>query len=134
MKIEFEVEGRPVAKARPRIGKFGTYTPQKTKNYEELVKYSFIKKYSKFEPFKGELKARLEFVFEVPKSYSKKKREVLLTGASYTKKPDFDNLAKATTDALNGLAYIDDCQISCALILKRYGHKARTIIEIEEVG
>lgn len=139
--IKFEIKGTPVAKGRPRLGKFGTYTPEKTKNYEELVKYTFKNKYPNFEPFKGELKAKLEFVFEVPKSYSKKKREALLpiegiehSGAGYTHKPDCDNLAKAVLDALNGLAYIDDSQITCLLAFKEYGYEAKAIVEIEEIG
>lgn len=30
----FIIYGQPVAKGRPRLGKWGTYTPEKTVNYE----------------------------------------------------------------------------------------------------
>lgn len=35
--IEFEVEGLPVPKDRPRLGAHSIYTPQKTKDYEMLI-------------------------------------------------------------------------------------------------
>lgn len=133
MKIKFEVKGTPVAKGRPRLGKNGTYTPQKTKDYEELVKLSFLKQYPKFDPFMGELSVKVDAIFEVPKSYSKKKRVVLLhTG--YTHRPDVDNLTKSVLDALNGLAYKDDAQVCSLHFDKYYGKEAKVIVEIEEVS
>ena len=35
--IVFKVEGRPQPKERPRVTKYGTYTPQKTLNYEKEI-------------------------------------------------------------------------------------------------
>ena len=131
-KIKFEVLGTPVAKGRPRLGKFRTYTPHKTKNYEELIKLSFINKYSKFDPFMGELRVNIDAIFEVPKSYSQKKK-VKLLNTGYTHRPDVDNLTKAVLDALNGLAYKDDAQVCSLNFDKYYGKEAKVIIEIEEV-
>lgn len=39
--ILFKIPGEPVAKGRPRVTKFGVHTPEKTKNYETLVKEMF---------------------------------------------------------------------------------------------
>ena len=39
----------------------------------------------------------------------------------YDKKPDVDNIAKAVLDALNGIAYDDDKQITSLVIDKKYG-------------
>ena len=36
--IKLTIPGEPVAKGRPRVTRYGTYTPEKTKNYETLVK------------------------------------------------------------------------------------------------
>lgn len=137
--MKLEILGKPMGKQRPRLGKFGTYTPQKTVNYETLIKYSFAQKYPNFKPYESELKAKITAVFEVPKSYSKKKRESLLaipgienSGAGYTHKPDCDNIAKIVLDALNGLAYKDDSQITALLVFKEYGEQAKVIVEVEE--
>jgi Holliday junction resolvase RusA-like endonuclease len=138
MKYIFEIPGKPGSKGRPRLGRYGTYTPTKTVNYENLVKYSFLNKY-KPEPIEGAVKMKITAIFEVPKSYSKKQREMLLPdevsghGAFYTKKPDVDNLSKIIQDALNGLAYHDDAQISASLTFKEYGYESKVIVEIGEV-
>ena len=42
---DFTIPGQPVAKGRPRVGKWGAYTPEKTVNYENLVQFSFLDKY-----------------------------------------------------------------------------------------
>ena len=139
--MKIEIKGKPVAKARPRIGKFGAYTPKNTVNYESLINYTFIQKYPNFKPYEGEIKAKIIAIFEVPKSYSKKKREMLLpiadiehSGAGYTHKPDIDNITKIVLDSLNGLAYKDDSQVTCLLAFKEYGEQAKVIVEIEEIN
>lgn len=138
--MKFEIIGKPVAKARPRVGKYGTYTPEKTVNYESLVNYTFTQQFPNFKPYDGEIKAKITAIFEIPKNYSKKKREMLLpiegiehSGAGYTKRPDVDNISKIILDSLNGLAYKDDSQVTCLLVFKKYGEQAKVVVEIEEV-
>jgi len=138
--MKFEVIGIPVAKGRPRVSKFGTFTPQKTVYYENLVSYTFTQKYPLFKPYESELKMKITAVFEVPKSWSKKKQrealpitEDILSAMGKTTKPDLDNIVKSITDALNGLAYKDDAQITSLLAHKVYGEQAKVVIEIEEM-
>ncbi len=121
MKYKFEILGKPMGKGRPRLGKYGTYTPTKTANYETLVKWTFANVFKESKPIEGAVKAKITAVFSIPKSYSKKKRIEALTKVDYTHKPDCDNIAKIILDSLNGLAYKDDSQISCLLVLKDYG-------------
>lgn len=133
MNYKFEVIGKPTSKGRPRLGRYGTYTDEKTVNYENLVKYSFLNKY-KPELIEGAIKVKMLAIFEVPQSYSKKKRVTLLnTKCNYTHKPDVDNISKIILDSLNGLAYKDDSQITRLEIEKQYGEQAKVIVEIEEV-
>ena len=49
MIYEFEVPGKVVGKARPRLNSYtGTvYTPTKTKDYETLIEQYFLLKYLK---------------------------------------------------------------------------------------
>ena len=131
--MKFEIIGKPIGKGRPRLGKYGTYTPTKTANYETLVKWTFANEFKKFKPMEGPIKAKITAVFIVPKSYSKKKREELLTKIDYIKKPDCDNIAKIILDSLNGLAYIDDSQVSNLVTLKRYGEQEKVIVELDNI-
>ena len=71
----------------------------------------------------------------IAKSTPKKTREKMLTGElkPITRTGDLDNLFKAISDALNGVAYDDDSQIIDATIRKFYGEQAKAEITIREV-
>ena len=103
MKYSFEIQEKAIGKERPRYNTIThtTYTPQKTKDFEEKVRWSFISKYNiekeaSYNPFRATIKA----IFRPPKSTSKKRLNELV-GTSYIKKPDADNIAKAILDSLN---------------------------------
>lgn len=131
--IKFIVEGLPVAKGRPRVTRNGTYTPRKTKDYEKLVQYSFRSQY-KGQALQGALKIRIDFYMYIPKNTSKKRRKLKNDKEILpTKRPDFDNLTKSITDALNGLAFEDDNQIVEAHIYKYYSDDPRAVVKIEGV-
>lgn len=124
--VGFVVLGEPVAKGRPRVTKFGTYTPQKTVNYENLIKLSF-----KGEKLTGQLKMAVKAYFAIPKSTSKKKRKQMVEEEIRpTKKPDCDNVLKIICDALNTIAYDDDKQIVEANISKFYSEQPRIEVKI----
>ena len=132
--IVFEVLGKPQGKARPRVNTFTkrAYTPKKTQDYEELIKWSFKNKYKNFTPLEGELEATIYAIFEVPKSYSKKKKaEVLTKKFTYTHKPDTDNIAKIILDSLNGIAYKDDSQIVQLKVCKLYGEQEKVVVGLD---
>lgn len=131
----FEVTGEIVGKARPRMNTYTgkAYTPTKTKNYEYLVKQSFLLKYPNAEILEGRASVSILALFQVPKSTSKKNSEKMLNKQiSPTKKPDIDNIAKIVLDALNKLAYKDDTQVVDLNIAKAYADRDRLIIKIEE--
>lgn len=132
--LEFKVIGRPRGKERPRLGRYGAYTPKKTKEYEEQVQEAFIKEYGNIEPLEGAIHARILAVFEVPKSYSKKRRQEILEEESlYSHKPDGDNIAKAILDSLNGLAFKDDSQVVCLTVIKLYGEESEVIVQLDKL-
>ena len=99
--ISFTVPGKPVPKSRPRVTKTGhTYTPKRTKDYEDTIGYAFI------EAYKGERPA-------FPNA------EVALHVHVYEggkRKADADNYLKIVGDALNGLGYTDDVQVTSAFV------------------
>ncbi len=136
--IEFIVYGDPCAKGRPRFQRVGnyvhTYTDEKTTNYENLVKLSFIN--SGCEKYVGEipLKAEIDFYMSIPKSISKKKYEKMLSNEIRPlKKIDLDNGIKIILDALNKVAFDDDKQVIEVIARKFYSDTPRVEVKIQEV-
>jgi Holliday junction resolvase RusA-like endonuclease len=83
--------------------------------------------------FAGPLRAVLHAVFQVPASWSNKKREAALAGlAFHTGRPDADNIFKLT-DGLNGVVWHDDSQIVEAHVFKLYGEKPMFRVEVWEI-
>ena len=133
------VYGPPMGKQRPKFstcGKFvKAYTPDKTVNYETLVKLTYLEKYQGSPAVDKPLILRMVAWYQLPGSWSKKKREKALLGQIYpTVKPDLDNIVKIICDALNSLAYVDDKQIVELAVSKRYGDCPRVEIEMLEVA
>ena len=123
-RISFEVPGEPVAKERPRTNMATgvVYTPAKTKNYEETVKwcYQMAAHGARF-PDNEPLSMLVVAYRPIPKSESAKKKSLMRAGAERPiTKPDWDNVGKIVSDALNGIAYRDDSQIVDARVVKRY--------------
>ena len=139
MKIaKFTVWGEPKGKGRPRfanVGKFvKTYTPEETVNFENLVKLEYMAQCRDiFFPKDVPLVLCVDYYLSIPKSESKKKRRQMEEGNILpTKKPDYDNVAKAITDSLNKIAYHDDAQIVYARVRKFYSERPRMEITIRE--
>lgn len=134
--IEFEILGKPLGKARPRVTRKGfAYTPKKTINYENLIRWTFQSKFPNHKPFEGYIEAEIKAIFDVPKSYSKKKKLELLDGnCNYDHTPDVDNVAKIVLDSLNGIAYKDDSQVTVLKVIKEYGEQAKIIVKLKEIS
>ncbi len=135
MTYEFEVDGNIVGKERPRVNRYTStvYTPNKTKDYEELVRQYFKIKYPKHEILKGRLSIEITAYMKIPKSTSKAKQDEMLKNiVSPTKKPDVDNIAKSILDAMNRYVFEDDNQVSKIIIEKKYAIEEKVHIKIEE--
>ena len=133
MKIEFTVPGVPVGKGRPRFTKDGhTYTPEKTRQYENKVVLCWKCQSGKGFAAGVPLIAHVMAYFPVPKSASKAKKAAM-EGTFHTKKPDSDNVCKAILDALNQHAYPDDSAAQIGGCYKIYTNGApRVEVTIEE--
>ena len=132
------VEMDPVAKQRPRFNTYSkaTYTPAKTKNAEKEIAIAYINKFGKT-MLKGPLEMKVICEYQVPKSYTKKKKNLAKEGLlPKLTSPDVDNLSKTVLDALNKIAYEDDKQVISLLSTKRYAvdDRPRVLIEIKEVA
>ena len=130
---EFIIPGEPVGKARARVTRWGTYTPEKTKKYEELIRV-VAKQASDFFYVDAPLLIVVKAYYAIPKSANKASRYEMLTGLKRpTKKPDVDNVLKSVCDALNGVYYKDDSQIVAAYVFKYYDAEPRVEVKIEAV-
>lgn len=133
MIYQITIPGMPQGKARARTVKGHTYTPDKTVNYEALIKMTFMQKYKQLMMCK-QISIDITACFGIPKSASKIKTQLMLEGTIRpTKKPDLDNIAKVVCDSLNEIAYHDDSQIVELIARKFYSDKPRVEIEIREV-
>lgn len=131
--IKLVIPGKPVAKARARITKWGSYTPEKTVNYETLIKELYIINHPGVR-LSGMLELDMEAYFPIPKATSKKNRLLMLSGGIRpTVKPDIENIYKIIADALNGLAYDDDKQIVSGSMDKYYSEDPRVEIYVREL-
>lgn len=123
--IEFLIPGQPVAKGRPKFARRGnfttTYTPEKTVNYETLVKLTAAEVMAGAAPMAGPVQVRMVINLQIPQSWSKKRQAMAEAGQiAATKKPDADNVLKAVKDGMNGIVYCDDAQAVELAVSKRY--------------
>ena len=113
--IRFVVPGPPVSKARPRVVRGHTYTPEKTRRFERLV--GMCARTAGARPIAGEVSVSISF-------YLPTKRRV-----------DLDNLSKGVLDGLNKIAWADDSQVSTLFATRQLDRaNPRAVIEIQEVG
>ena len=132
MRVDFTIPSAPVPKSRPR---FNTntgraFTDDKTRIFESLVSLAYGARQYFDDNY---IRIRMKFKFEVPKSYSKKKRIDALEGKIRPTKADIDNYIKSVLDGLNGKAFKDDRYIYAILAEKEYSEEACIEVSIENV-
>lgn len=132
--VTIVVMGAPVGKGRPRFTRGGhAYTPDKTRTYEQSVAWAAKSEMGSRAPIDGPVQMYFRAVFEIPKSWPEKKRTDAILGVIRpTGKPDIDNLIKAM-DALNGIVFRDDSQITEISGSKRYGTQAFVTVTVKPI-
>lgn len=108
--IEFIVTMEPVAKGRPRFGRGFTYTPERTRSFEEAFRWA-ARGHRPAKPIDGPIELTLLFQIKKPKSVKRDQPCV---------KPDLDNFCKSVLDAMSDF-WFDDGQIVRLYARKRYG-------------
>jgi Holliday junction resolvase RusA-like endonuclease len=111
-------------------------TPGKTVAYEECVAWAAFDAMTAagytHGQWTGPVEVSIEAQFLPPVSWSKKKRDAAI-GRQVTTKPDADNIAKIICDALNGVVWVDDSQVSVLTVRKYYGPVAQVVVEVERL-
>jgi len=126
IKILIPTEAVPKARARVVVSSQGrpyAYTPAKTREYEEYLRWLFKSECPV--PFEQGVPLRVELACYLKKP--KRNKNEYPVG-----RPDWDNLAK-TLDAANGILWHDDSQIVTALMRKLWADKegySKLIVEV----
>ena len=132
-RLEFVIPGVPMAWARARTNGTTHFTAAPQRAYKRAAGLLAARAMAGRPGFVGAVAIALVAVFEPPASWSKKARAAALAGEVVpTVKPDWDNLGKLVSDAMNAVVYKDDAQIFEAHISKRYGEVAR--VEVAVIG
>ncbi|HHN8246670.1 TPA: RusA family crossover junction endodeoxyribonuclease [Clostridioides difficile] len=135
MRVNFTIDGEPVGKERPRfnLATKRTYTPNKTKSYEELIKWLYQSKVKYY--FEGYIKMTIRCYYSIAKSNSKKVKEQKRNNVLRpSKKPDIDNVVKIIADSLNEIAYKDDTQIVEVVASKYFSDEPRVEVILEDIS
>lgn len=133
MRVTFTVPGKPRGKGRPRVVGGHAFTDEKTYQYEQLIKISYLNSVPAARRMhEGPLLIELQADFAPPASWSQKRKDLAAKGGlKHTSKPDLDNIVKCL-DALNGLAWHDDSQIIGIVARKEYRDRDMLTISIAE--
>ncbi len=99
--LTFEIPGPPVPKGRPRVTRRGTFTPQKTKDYEQAVGEAAM--------VAVKLASRCGCCAEWPTG----RKYAVHCVFNFKKNPacDGDNILKAVQDGLEKVLYENDKQV-----------------------
>jgi Holliday junction resolvase RusA-like endonuclease len=121
------VDGAPVPKGPPRLGRHGVFTPKTTRAFEATVRQLAAIEMRGRPPLQGPVKVELLVEVPIPTSWPMTRRLAALSGGILpTARPDLDNFIKAI-DALNSIVFGDDSQITDLHARKRYGAPKLTV-------
>lgn len=119
----------------------------KTYNYDRVISKDNVKIFSKgkrphiflpqrYKLWESEIKRQAKE--QLPKDYIPTKNEINLTIEFYLKDkrcPDLQNLPKSVCDALNGVVWEDDRQISEVHLFRKFGYeKSKIVLIFEEIN
>lgn len=134
--VVFSLPGPLKGKARPRFSPTDhrARTPRATKAQERSIA-SYAKIAMVGRPlFQGPVKLLVWISQKPPASWNKEKRLSAINGEIVpTGKPDLSNVLKSIEDALNGVVYRDDSQVSHIEIGRRYAPIDTAFVEVHSL-
>ena len=131
--VAFSVPGDPVPQPRPRVTTRGghghAYTPASHAIHRYRQAVAAAAKAAGATPTdRTPITLIVDLVFARPKSHYRKAG--LRDDAPVLPRADCSNVLKGIEDALNGVAWVDDSQVSRLVVEKSYGTEGRTTVRI----
>lgn len=131
--ITFTVPGPLRGKGRPRFGNGRAFTDSKTVTAEAFVRCCAAL-VCPMVPMECPVSLDIRITRSIPKSWPSKKRQAALRGRLHaTGKPDLDNVVKLVGDALNGIIWRDDSQITSVTCSRHFGEVEQSVISIQSL-
>ena len=129
------IQCEPVACARPRFDskRRRTYTSKRSED-GAAAQAALLSPHGPREQLVGALSVSLSYVLAIPASWSGKQQAAHMW-APHTQRPDADNLAKTSLDAMTRLKWWgDDSQVSRLVVSKRWGDVPGVHVVIERLA
>ena len=138
MSIIIEIDGKPVAKGRGRIGKLADgratiFTPTATRQNENLIKMAAMEAMGDRDPIEGAVEVFVHVYLAYPNASKKKLAEMVAGRIRPCTKPDIDNYVKSALDGINTIVFKDDNQVVSLHAHKVYRSKPSMRIEVREI-
>ena len=140
-RIVIRLAGPPVAKGRGRVGIAGgksgnrpvVFTPFKTRIHEAALRFQASQAMGRRAPIIRPVHVTIVAKFPIPPSWSKKKQTLAANQEiPMTTRPDVDNIVKISFDAMNGVVFVDDRQVTALSVNKMYHLKPELVIVVSE--
>jgi len=127
------VPGGKAEMARSRTGKPFMYDPIRSKVWKKQAQPFINQAFAGREPFSGPVAVDVQFFFQYPKSWSKKKkaRTVYPTNKNLG---DLDRLLNLLYDSMSGVAYHDDSQVVRGSQEKFYSTEEKLKVTVSPLG
>ena len=121
----------PVPASRPRVTRWSTYYPKKYTKFKTDMEA--LTSELNTTPCDILLSVSIDFMVEIPKSWSKKKKEIH-NNTYCNNNADIDNYIKAILDSLNTVFFIDDKQVVEIYARKIYSTDPHILYKQKEIS
>lgn len=129
--IRFTVAGPPLAWARSGHNGASHYTPARQRKAAAVIAWAAKGAMGHRPPIEGPVVLDIHAFMPIAKSWPSWKRTAAAQRRIYpTSTPDWDNLGKLVSDALNGVVWVDDAQVVSAAVHKDYCTHPRIEVEV----
>lgn len=121
----------PIRRANGSIGAVVTNDNPKAKAWASVIAGAASEAMGARQPLRGPLTLDLVFYLPRPKSHYTKRGLRPEAPVYVESKPDYDKLCRCATDALTGIAFVDDSQVARAYVEKRYSNDGRIGVRVQ---
>jgi Holliday junction resolvase RusA-like endonuclease len=125
--FQFSIPLPPISWKAPLKGKHGFYDPV---GRDKTATRFYLREQYQHTPIEEYTILKFTFIFKIPKSYSKKKIELIKQGLLIPTRADCTNLQKFYEDCLKNIIIDDDRNVAKIFSEKIYGEKEEIIIKV----